>query len=90
MARKTDDRLKRILLLFFVVVSVALIIGIYATDLTGNNDPVPAFYRDAPTAVPAIELTITSPAKEHDGRNQATPTAPDDEYLPGNDLMDDV
>lgn len=89
MARNTDKRIKRTLLLFFVAISVALIIGIYATDLAGDNDPAPAFYRGAPTMDPSIELTITVPAREHRSPSEATPTVPGDEFDPGDSLYDD-
>ena len=61
MARKTDDRLKRALLLCFVAVSVALIVTIYVTDLTGSIESAPAFYRGAPTMEPSATTDGASP-----------------------------
>lgn len=89
MARDTDDRLKRALLLFFVAVSVMLIVGMYVTDLNMGNEPEPAFYRAAPTVDPFIEQTITIPTREHRGPGHATPTAPGSEFTPDTGLMDD-
>jgi len=90
MACKADDRMKRTLLLCFVVVSVALIISIYAMDLTGSSEPAPAFYRGAPTAAPAIQLTLTAPAGSHTGPGQVTPTPPHTENGPLNRTLDDA
>lgn len=89
MARNTDGRLKRALLLFFVAISVVLIIGITVTDLSGGNNPEPAYYRAAPTVDPSIEQTITIPTREHKGPGHATPTAPGSEFTPDTGLTDD-
>lgn len=46
--KKSDDRVKRALLLFFVALSVALIIGIYVTGLSGGDEPGRGFERGVP------------------------------------------
>lgn len=76
MARNKDDRLKRALLLCFVMISVALIVTMYVTELTVGSEPAPAFYRGAPTIEPSIQQTITAPPAEPHGLENAAETPP--------------
>jgi hypothetical protein len=90
MARNTHDRLKRTLLLCFVVVSVALIVSMYVTDLAGSNDPAPAYYRGAPTLEPSIQGTFTAPTRERAEPGQVPATPPGVQNDPPKRLFDDV
>lgn len=86
--KKSDDRLKRALLLGFVLISVALIAGIYVTGLTGSEEPAPAFYRNAAAIEPSTESTIVAPTPEHGGPGRATATAPHLDFEPPSSRYD--
>lgn len=86
--KKSDDRVKRALLLGFVIISVALIASIYVTGLTGSEEPAPAFYRGAAAMEPSIESTIVAPRRENSGPGQATATAPHLDFEPPSSRYD--
>lgn len=86
--KKPDDRLKRALLLGFVVISVALIASIYVTGLSGSEEPAPAFYRGAAETEPSVESTLVAPTREHSRRGQATATAPHLDFEPPSSRYD--
>lgn len=46
--KKPDDHVKRTLLLCFVLVCVALIVGVYITNLSGGGEAAPGFQRGVP------------------------------------------
>lgn len=75
MAQKNHDRLKQLLLLGFVGISILLIGMTWADGLIADQPATPSYYRGSFQMDENIYLTVTAEAQQYE--LTGTPSAPD-------------